>query len=167
MPIILTNRPGQWGRIEELLIAVPALAPDVYDTILVATDGSGPATRAVTHALEQAEQHHAALHAIYVVDTSRYAEPALSSAEAETNAIEEWGEQELDEVAERAESLGIEVLTRCSHGKPSLEIVEYADAIDADLVVLGFQGHSHTDSAAIGSVTDRVVSNAGRPVLVA
>lgn len=139
----------------------------MYDTVLVATDGSGPATRAVTHALEQAERSDAELHAIYVVDTSRYAEPALSSAEAETNAIEEWGQQELNEVADRAESLGIEVLTRCTHGKPSVEIVEYADTVDADLVVLGFQGHSHSDPASIGSVTDRVVANAGRPVLVA
>jgi len=139
----------------------------VYDTVLVATDGSGPATRAVTHALEQAERSDAELHAIYVVDTARYAEPALSSAELATTEMEEWGQQELDEVAERAESLGIDVLTRSCHGRPYVEIVEYADTIDADLIVVGYQGHSHSDPGQIGSVTDRVVSNAGRPVLVA
>lgn len=139
----------------------------MYDTVLVATDGSGPATRAVTHALEQAERSDAELHAIYVVDTARYAEPALSSAELATNEMEEWGQQELDEVAERAESLGIEVLTRSCHGRPYIEIVEYADTIDADLIVVGYQGHSHSDPGQIGSVTDRVVANAGRPVLVA
>lgn len=141
--------------------------PGVYDTILVATDGSGPATRAVTHALEQAERNEAELHAIYVVDTARYAEPALSSAEAETNSMEEWGQQELDEVAERAESLGVEVLTRCAHGRPDVGIVEYADTIDADVVVIGYQGHSHSEPGRVGSVADRVVANAGRPVLVA
>ena len=139
----------------------------MYDTVLVATDGSGPATRAVTHALEQAERSDAELHAIYVVDTARYAEPALSSAELATTEMEEWGQQELDEVAERAESLGIDVLTRSCHGRPYVEIVEYADTIDADLIVVGYQGHSHSDPGQIGSVTDRVVSNAGRPVLVA
>ena len=138
----------------------------MYDTLLVATDGSGPANRAVTHALEQAEQHGADLHAIFVVDTDRYAEPALSSAELVTDEIEEWGSKQLDEVTERAESLSVPTVTRCCHGKPSIEIINYADSIDADLVVLGYQGHSHTKTDRIGSVTDRVVQNVGRPVLV-
>ncbi|WP_248515756.1 universal stress protein [Salinarchaeum laminariae] len=138
----------------------------MYETILLATDGSGSATRAVTHALELAQQTSAELHALYVVDTERFAEPALSSAELATNEIEAWGQEQLDEVAHRAESLGIDVLTRCSHGRPSDEIVEYGDAIDADMIVVGYQGHSHSDPSHLGRVTDRVVSNAGRPVFV-
>ena len=43
----------------------------------------------------------------------------------------------------------------------------FADEVDADLIVLGYHGHSHTETDQIGSVTDRVVQNAGRPVLVA
>jgi nucleotide-binding universal stress UspA family protein len=139
----------------------------MYDTVLVATDGSVDANRAVTHALEQAEQHDSALHAIYVVDTDRYHEPALSSVELETTEIEAWGNQQLAEVKERAEPLGIDVTTRSCHGKPSVEIINYADDIDADLVVLGYHGHSHEITENIGSVTDRVVQNAGRPVLIA
>lgn len=138
----------------------------MYDTILVATDGSGPANRAVTHALEQAEQAEATLHAIFVVDTDQYAEPALSSIEIETNAIEDWGQTELDEAAVRGDSLGVDVVTKCCHGKPHVEIIGYSDEIDADLIVIGYQGHSHEDMEQIGSVTDRVVQNAGRPVLV-
>lgn len=138
----------------------------MYDTILVATDGSGSANRAVVHALEQAEQHGAELHAIYVVDTDRYAEPALSSVELATTGIEDWAHEELDEVAQRGASLGVEVVTRCCHGKPYVEIINYADDVDADLIVVGYQGHSHTETEQIGSVTDRVVKNAGRPVLV-
>mgnify|MGYP000503482836 CR=1 FL=1 len=138
----------------------------MYDTVLVATDGSGPGNRAVTHALEQAEQFGATLHGIYVVDTDRYSEPALSSMELETTEAEEWGNQQLQEVSERGDELGIEVVTKCCHGKPYNEIIGYADEIDADLVVLGYQGHSHTETDQIGSVTDRVVQNVGRPVMV-
>lgn len=138
----------------------------MYDRILVATDGSGSANRAVTHALEQAEQHGAELHVMYVVDTDQYTEPALSSEELNTNKIEEWGNAQLREVADRAESLDIDVTTRCCHGKPYEEIINYGDDIDVDLIVLGYQGHSHTKTDQIGSVTDRVVQNAGRPVLV-
>jgi len=138
----------------------------MYDTILVATDGSGPGNRAVVHALEQAEQSEATLHAIYVVDTDRAAEPALSSIELVTNELEEWGAGELAEIAGRGADIGVEVVTRNCHGKPYQEIITYADEIDADLVVLGYRGHSHTDTDQMGSVTDRVVQNVGRPVLV-
>lgn len=139
----------------------------MYDTILVATDGSADANRAVTHALEQAEQHGATLHGIFVVDTAVHAEPALSSGELDTIAVEEWGDEQLTEIVERGEGLEIEVETYSCHGKPYLEIIEYADEIDADLLVLGFHGQDHTTTDQIGSVTDRVVQNAGRPVLVA
>lgn len=139
----------------------------MYDTILVATDGSADANRATTHALEQAEQHDAELHAIFVVDTERYAEPALSSAELETIEVEDWGDEQLAEIVDRAEELDVPVTTRNCHGKPYLEVIKYADEIDADMIILGYHGQSHTDTDQIGSVTDRVVQNAGRPVLVA
>jgi nucleotide-binding universal stress UspA family protein len=139
----------------------------MYDRILVATDGSADANRAVTHALEQAEQHDADLNAIFVVDTDRYSEPALSSLEAETQEVEQWGNQQLEEIVERAEALDIEVTTRNCHGKPYVEIINYADEVDADLIILGYHGQSHTKTQQIGSVTDRVVQEVGRPVLIA
>ena len=139
----------------------------MYDTILVATDGSTAANRATTHALEQAEQHEAALHAIFVVDTNRHSEPALSSTELKTIEVEDWANEELGKVVDRGERLDIAVTTRCCHGRPYREIINYADEIDADLIVLGYHGHSHMDTDHIGSVADRVVRNAGRPVLVA
>jgi len=138
----------------------------MYDTILVATDGSGPANRAVTHALEQAKKHNAELCAIHVVDTHYFPEPALSSSELKTIAIEDWGRKQLEEVKERGEELGLSVEIECFHGKPWQEIIKYGDKIDADAIIVGYQGHSHTETDNIGSVTDRVVQNAGRPVLV-
>lgn len=138
----------------------------MYDTILVGTDGSGPANRAVTHALEQAERYDATLYGIFVVDTTRYAEPALSSAELVTDEIGDWGEQQLEEIRERAESLDVEVVTRCCHGDPHQEIINYADDVDADMIVLGYQGQSHSETDHMGSVANRVLQNAGRPVLI-
>jgi nucleotide-binding universal stress UspA family protein len=138
----------------------------MYGTILVGTDGSASANRAVVHALEQAEQSGGTLHAIFVVDTTQYHEPALSSLELVTDDVEGWGQEQLSEVAERGAELGVDVVTRCCHGKPSVEIVAYADEVDADLVVLGYQGQSHTETDQIGSVASRVVRSAGRPVMV-
>lgn len=138
----------------------------MYETILVGTDGSAPANRAVVQAIEEAEEHGATVHAIFVVDTALYDEPALSSAELRTDELEDWGHEQLEEVVERGENIGVEVVTKLSHGRPYEEIIEYGDEIDADLLVLGYQGQSHTRTDNMGSVTDRVVRNAGRQVLV-
>lgn len=69
---------------------------------------------------------------VSVVDIHRYAEPVLSSAELETL-----------EIADRGSELRIIITTQGCHGKPYLEIINYADEIDADLIVLGYHGHSH------------------------
>jgi nucleotide-binding universal stress UspA family protein len=138
----------------------------MYDVVLAATDGSGPANRAVTHALDLAERYGATLYAIYVVDTARYTEPAFSSTELETTDAEDYGGRELTEVETRAEGLDVEVVSRLCHGLPSEEIVAYADAVDADLITLGYSGQTHRRSGRMGSTADRVVQNAGRPVMV-
>ncbi len=138
----------------------------MYDVILVATDGSGSANRAVVHALEQSEQYDATLHGIFVVDTGIYDEPALSSAELVTDGREDVGRDALNEIDERATDLEVDFVARCCHGKPHDEIVSYADEIDADLVVMGYQGETHSMENHLGSTTDRVVRTAGRPVLV-
>jgi nucleotide-binding universal stress UspA family protein len=137
----------------------------MYETILVPTDGSDSANRAVEHALELAERFDSMLHAMYVVDTSRYGEPALSSAELVLNELEEEGNDLVAEIADRADNVGITTETLVRHGRPDEEITDYADDIDADVVVMGFQGHSHRVEGNMGSVARRVARSTDRPVL--
>ncbi|WP_331233314.1 universal stress protein [Natronorarus salvus] len=139
----------------------------MYDRILVPTDGSEPANRAVEHTLALAEQYGATVHALHVVDTSRYGEPALSSTEIVLHELEDRGHDLLDEIADRADDRGLVVETRLCHGRPHREITDYADEIGTDLIVLGYQGQSHEREGHIGSVAERVVRHAGRPVLTA
>lgn len=138
----------------------------MYDTILVGTDGSDPANRAVEHALLLAEQYDAAVHAIAVVDTSRYGEPALSSAELVLEELEDRSNELLRDIAERADNRDLDVTTRTCHGDPHSEIIDYADDIDADLTIIGSQGASETVHH-IGSVASRVVRGTDRAVLLA
>lgn len=137
----------------------------MYDTILVPTDGSDGANRAVEHALDLADRYGATLYAIYVVDTSRYGEPSLSSTELVLDELEDFGTDLLGTVADRADTAGVETVTRVRHGTPDEEILDYADEVDADVVVLGFQGHSQRHAANIGSVARRVSRRSSRPVL--
>ncbi|MFD1563364.1 universal stress protein [Haloarchaeobius amylolyticus] len=139
----------------------------MYDTILVPTDGSDPANRAAKHALALAEQYDAQVDALYCVETHRYGEPALSSAEIVLNDLEERGQALLDDLADRGDNYGIEVSTCLCHGRPWEEIRARADDVDADLIVIGYQGQSHSRGGKIGSVAERVVRAADRPVLTA
>ena len=139
----------------------------MYDTILVPTDGSDPANRAVEHALTLADRYDATVHAMYCVETHRYGEPALSSSAIVLNKLEERGQAMLEELGDRAESDGIDFEWSMCHGRPWEEIHDCCEKTDADLVVIGYQGQSHRREAKIGSVAERVVRTADTPVLTA
>jgi nucleotide-binding universal stress UspA family protein len=136
----------------------------MYDTILVPIDGSDGSNRATEHAMELAERFGAAIHAIFVVDTRLYGEPGLSSTELVTDEMEDRGQAFLADFADRADNENITVETRCCHGVPHQEIVSHADEVDADVIVLGFQGHTHKQKGNIGSVAERVIRTSDCPV---
>jgi nucleotide-binding universal stress UspA family protein len=115
----------------------------MVDTILLATDGSEHAQRATAHALALAKREQAMLEAIFVVDTRELGEPALSSVEILIDEYEDRGREVLREVSEAAEKHDITVEMRCCHGVPSQEILALADAVDADLIVIGERGETH------------------------
>lgn len=45
-------------------------------------------------------------------------------------------------------------------------IQKYADKIDADLIIMGFKGHSELEEIIIGSNTEKIVRSSKRPVIV-
>jgi nucleotide-binding universal stress UspA family protein len=137
----------------------------MYDIIVVGTDGSEKANKAVERGLQLAEKNTADLHVITVVNTARYGEPALSSSEIVLNELEERGTKQLKRVKEQASDRGVEVITECFHGEPGSAITKYAEENDADLIVLGSHGHTHPRSV-MGSTAKRVLHDADREVLI-
>ncbi|WP_436925912.1 universal stress protein [Halosimplex amylolyticum] len=91
---------------------------------------------AIEYALDVAQRRGGAVHALYVVDTGRYGEPALSSTEILIDDAEDAGHDLLVEAEARGRKRGIRVHTRCCHGRPNEELPAYAAEIDADAVVL-------------------------------
>jgi nucleotide-binding universal stress UspA family protein len=135
-----------------------------YDTILVPTDGSEHAEQAVEVALGLAEGGATVVHALFVVDTHLYGEPALSSIELFVDQMDEQGSQLLSEVVGRANERGVDIVREVEHGRPHDVIVAYADEIDADLIVMGYQGERHR--RGMGTVVERVLADTDRHVLV-
>lgn len=132
----------------------------MYDTILVATDGSEPANRAVDFALDIASTFDADVHAIYVVDTRRYGASILTNADTAVEDLRERGRELLRDVETRADAT-----SELRRGRPHEEIEAYAAEIDADLVVLGHRGIGAGDE--IGSTAEWIVRQLDRPVITA
>lgn len=134
----------------------------MYERILLATDGSEHATRALAYALDLAATFDADLFAVSVVDTHRYGDSVLSGPATVVDDLEHRAESVLADVERRAPG---PVSTELRRGRPHEEIAGYAASIDADLVVVGNRGLGEDDT--IGSTAERVVRYAGRPVLTA
>lgn len=134
----------------------------MYDTILVATDGSESANRAVEQALDLASMFDAELYGISVVDTRRYGDSMLSDSSGVIGDLEDNAEDISADIESRAD---VDVTTTVRRGRPHEEISSYADSIDADLIVLGNRGLGA--NGEIGSTAERVVRYLDRPVLTA
>ncbi len=139
----------------------------MYDDILVPTDGSGGTDETLRHAADLAERHDATLHALYVVDKRVYFAAGDDNRADIEERLRREGEEAVAAVRESVEDEGLRVETNVREGYPDRDIVEFADEIDADVIVIGTHGRTGRDRLAhLGSVTERVVENAHRPVFV-
>ena len=136
----------------------------MYQTILAPVDGSDSSERAVDHAIDLADRFDASLHAIYVVDTTRYGSGRVGDSETVLGDLTSQGETVLERVADRAP---VDVRTVLRRGEPSEEIQAYAEELDADLLVLGHRGIGDPGDGHIGSIAERVVRTVDRPVITA
>lgn len=141
----------------------------MYETILFPTDGSDESLQALDHALDIANTYDAALHALYVVDTSYpYAGPDGGAIDMRPifEALREEGERTIQRIEEQAKETETAVVGAIREASVvHREILEYADENDVDMIVMGTHGRRGLDRWLIGSVTERVVRTADIPVL--
>ncbi|MGO9030162.1 MAG: universal stress protein [Acidimicrobiales bacterium] len=139
----------------------------MFSKIVVGTDGSDTAANAVSLAAELARMTGAELHLVaafrppVVVAGGGISggNPPVSEGFSKLAA-----EHMLEEVAAGVDGLDVEVHARS--GTPAPVIVQYADEIGADLIVVGSKGMQGT-RRVIGSVPNSVAHTAGCSVLVA
>ena len=137
----------------------------MYETILTPVDGSAPSETAADHAIRLAQDADATLSVVSVVDVE-----ALSAAKLDTEALldgyEAEAERHVAAVAERARESGVDVETAVLRGTPYRAILDRAEAVDADLVVMGSHGRHGLERYLLGSTTERVLRLSSTPVLV-
>jgi nucleotide-binding universal stress UspA family protein len=134
----------------------------MFETIVVATDGSGSARRAVDVALDLATRFDAAVHCLYVVDEDEVSSAPDRLREEMETALFERGREAVATVRAATDR---EVRTEIETGRPASVIDEYARAVDADMVAMGTRGRHGENRFLVGSVAERVVRTCPVPVL--
>ncbi|OVE83283.1 universal stress protein [Natronolimnobius baerhuensis] len=139
----------------------------MYDRILVPTDGSSHAEQATDRALELAASVDASVYGICVVETGPFGSVTLPGEnESAASVLGERAREYVDRIDARGEAKDVPVTTDVIEGIPVREILEYADEIDADVIVMGTRGRGGISRMMLGSVTDGVTRHTARDVLV-
>jgi nucleotide-binding universal stress UspA family protein len=135
--------------------------------ILIATDGSPEAHKAVELGIEIASDHEASVVLVQVTPPVRTTEfdPGVR-IQAIPAELRLRRAEALHEAAQLAAEHGVQSQFEVLTGDPADEIVAYADSIDADLVVIGSRRRGALAGALLGSVSRDVVRESRRPVLV-
>ncbi len=120
----------------------------MFETVVVATDGSESTERAVEASFDLADRFDAGLHALTVVESD---DPAHNTAQSL-----------LDDLVSGTDRA---ITTAIEDGDPADAISSYATRVDADVVVMGIRGRGGPYQYHLGSVAETVVYECPVPVL--
>lgn len=142
----------------------------MFKHILVPVDGSPTAQKAVEKASGLAQAFGSAVTAIYVIDpypfTGLGSDFAYGQSEYLSAASAEA--KEATAAARKAlEQAGVKVKTAVIEAHATWRgILEAAESMGADLIVMGSHGRRGLEKMVLGSVAQRVLSHSQLPVLV-
>ena len=136
--------------------------------IVVATDFSEIADQAVDHAIDLAEQLGASVTLVHAYELPIYGFPdgALITTADMAGRIMTIAQEGLTASVERRKARGIPLKPVLRTGVPWEEINAVAADETADLIVVGTHGRRGLSRALLGSVAERLIRTATRPVLV-
>ena len=142
----------------------------MFKKILLASDGSVTAERALRVALDLAAKYGAALDVVNVIDPLPFIYFPDGSAAAMAcylEAAEAAAKAAMASAADSAKAAGVECTCHVlrEHG-PAQAITEHALSQGCELIVLGSHGRRGLDAVILGSVAQKVLTLAKMPVLV-
>lgn len=138
---------------------VPSTA-GLFERVLVVADGTETGEAAVEAGIDLASAHGATVDALYVVDTTEAWDMVVERHERE-------GEAAVEAAEARGRERGVDVEKRFRYGTAHEEVLDFADAHDVDLIVLGSARRTGLDRFIHPEpLPTRVQRNGSVPVLV-
>ena len=152
----------------------------LYKNILLPIDGSENSKRAAVHAIDIADSSNGDITILFVVEPYYPRLPVLPIATLPTPdenyyiEVREEGkkiikdfENKLKENQCKGKCKNVHINSLIKEGKAYIEIINTIAEEKVDLVVMGASGrHSALDRFTLGSVTERVIREAGVPIMV-
>jgi nucleotide-binding universal stress UspA family protein len=137
----------------------------MYSRILVANDGSPGGQKALSGAIELARKLSAELHMVTVEELPRFPASIDEIAEEKDEANHRFAPV-IDAAKAEAKGAGAAIETHLVPGHVAEGVIGLIKQLRADLLVVGFMGHSQLYERVIGGTTDRLVRLAPCAVLV-
>ena len=137
--------------------------------ILVPIDFSEHSKNALKYAIPFAQQFHAAIDLIYVVEPTIYPADFSFGQIGFPNVEEELrtrGGEELEHLMQKEIAGKVPSRNVVRTGKPFYEINQYALEEHISLIIIATHGHSGMEHMLFGSTAEKVVRKAPCPVLV-
>ena len=137
----------------------------MYTRMVVANDGSRGGQKALAGAIDLARKLSAELHMVTVEELPRF--PAsIDEIEEEKDEANHRFTPVIDAAKAEANGAGVVIETHLVPGHVVDGVIGLIKQLKADLLVVGFMGHSQLYERIIGGTTDRLVRLAPCAVLV-
>lgn len=135
--------------------------------LLVPVDFSDHSTKALDTAIGLAKTVGAKLHLVHVLHFPvQVAAPGQVMVPQDLwTQIRDAARRRLEQAAETVAGREVQVETHLTEGPNAQSIVELAEKIGADMIVMGTRGHSGLKHVLLGSVAERTVRLAHCPVM--
>ncbi|PKH01233.1 universal stress protein [Psychromonas sp. MB-3u-54] len=140
----------------------------MYKNILVPIDlnNKGFSDKAVELAVWHAKNANAELHLLNVLPGFHMPMVAAYFPKDAAHQMHVDAKKQLNQFAETHITDNVNYKTYVAEGKPYTTILEYAQKLSADLIIIPSHKHSVVDKVILGSVASKVVENSPVNVLV-
>ena len=137
----------------------------IYKSILVPFDGSEFSKKALDRACKLSKVDGANIMVLYVIP--RYEEMIeFFRTDSIQQSLFDEAEKIMGEAKKIALPYEVSIAATIQEGHAADKIVEIADKLKNDLIIIGTYGWKGVNKAIMGSTTERVIMNAKSPVLV-
>ncbi|MFC3282407.1 universal stress protein [Litchfieldella rifensis] len=138
----------------------------MFNSLLIAVDGSENARKALHVACELAKNGDTKLHILHIPESLAHETTLVWGIgaiplEANEEDIQKAGRQVIDKARANAQELGVsQVETHLDQGEPARTILSQAEQLGVDAIVLGSRGLGDLAGLVVGSVSHKVTHSA-------
>lgn len=139
-----------------------------FNKILIPTDFSENSKKAISYGIEFSKIFNSELYLIFVIEPTFYpSDLGLSQVPLYpiNTEINQKAEEKLMKLAEEFNTTNIKFNYIVKTGKPFIEIIQTAEELKVDLIIISTHGHSGFEQIIFGSTAEKVVRKSSVPVL--